>query len=137
MFRQADVEESGMVDIGVVPSLASKVFGQGTHDRELAIVREKSQQYSGVCWHGLGVHAHECSCARVCVCVVCARMCARFCLCVCIMCVCMCMVLYVFVCMQAWDIVTVCLLFSSIYHVQVYCIHGSPIVHVFSIACRK
>lgn len=67
MFRQADVEESGMVDIGVVPSLASKVFGQGTHDRELAIVREKSQQYSGVCWHGLGVHAHECLCARVCV----------------------------------------------------------------------
>ena len=48
VFRQADVEESGIVDISVVPSLASKVFGQGTHDRELAIVREKAQQYSGV-----------------------------------------------------------------------------------------
>ena len=47
VFRQADVEESGIVDISVVPSLASKVFGQGTHDRELAIVREKAQQYSG------------------------------------------------------------------------------------------
>lgn len=49
VFRQADVEESGIVDISVVPSLASKVFGQGTHDRELAIVREKAQQYSGGC----------------------------------------------------------------------------------------
>ena len=70
MFRQADVEESGIVDVSVVPSLASKVFGQGTHDRELAIVREKSQQYSGVCWHGMGVHAHVCSCARVLACVL-------------------------------------------------------------------
>ena len=45
--------------------------------------------------------------------------------------------MYVFVCMQALDIVTVYLSFSSIYHVQVYCIHGRQIVHVFSIACRK
>lgn len=67
MFRQADVEESGIVDISVVPSLASKVFGQGTHDRELAIVREKAQQYSGGCGCacvGVGVLV-ECGCACV------------------------------------------------------------------------
>ena len=65
-------------------------------------------------------------------------MCSRGACVMCVnVCVHMCMVVYVFVCMQAWDIVAVYLSFSSIYHVQVYCMHGSQIVHAFSIACRK
>lgn len=47
VFRQADVDETGIVDCTVVPSLASKIFGQAFGDRELDIVRQKTEQRGG------------------------------------------------------------------------------------------
>ena len=51
VFRQADVDETGIVDCTVVPSLASKIFGQAFGDRELDIVRQKTEQRGGGCFY--------------------------------------------------------------------------------------
>ncbi len=48
MFRQADTEESGLVDPGVVPALALKVLGNDIKESERQMIQYKSELKAGM-----------------------------------------------------------------------------------------
>ena len=47
VFRQADTEESGMVDPAIVPALAIKVLGNDVKESEKQMIQFKAQSRSG------------------------------------------------------------------------------------------
>lgn len=58
VFRQADTDERGTVDTGVVPSLAAKVLGSNVRETEMHLIRYKAEQKAaGGC---ILKHGHEC-----------------------------------------------------------------------------
>lgn len=60
VFRQADSEESGMVDPSIVPALAMKVLGSDVKESEKQMIVYKSEMKAGVLsgreggWEGEG-----------------------------------------------------------------------------------
>lgn len=57
MFRQADTDETGTVDAGVVPSLAARVLGSNVRETEMHLIRYKAETKAGGCTFK---HDHEC-----------------------------------------------------------------------------
>lgn len=47
VFRQADSEESGSVDVGVVPALALKVLGNEVKESEKQIIQYRAELRGG------------------------------------------------------------------------------------------
>lgn len=47
VFRQADNDETGTVDAGIVPDLAAKVIGAGIRESEMHLIRFKAESKAG------------------------------------------------------------------------------------------
>ena len=51
VFRQADTDEKGTVDAGVVPALAAKVLGSQVRETEMHLIRFKAESKAGGCFY--------------------------------------------------------------------------------------
>jgi len=47
VYREADVEETGVVDAAKVPSLAAKILGNNITDHETQLVQAKTEAKAG------------------------------------------------------------------------------------------
>lgn len=68
VFRQADTEETGTVDAGIVPDLSAKVIGAGIRESEMHLIRFKAESKAGEQRRKIG---GRCRCTHTLYCTYC------------------------------------------------------------------